>query len=40
MTADATFAALHGLYWLTANVAADGPLLRETAPARRSTATT
>ncbi len=24
---DATFAALHGLYWLTANVAADGPLL-------------
>jgi DNA-binding CsgD family transcriptional regulator len=27
MTSDATFAALHGLYWLTANVAADGPLL-------------
>jgi DNA-binding CsgD family transcriptional regulator len=24
---DATFAALHGLYWLTANVAADGPVL-------------
>jgi DNA-binding CsgD family transcriptional regulator len=27
MASDATFAALHGLYWLTANVAADGPLL-------------
>jgi DNA-binding NarL/FixJ family response regulator len=27
MAADATFAALHGLYWLTANVAADGPVL-------------
>jgi DNA-binding NarL/FixJ family response regulator len=27
LTSDATFAALHGLYWLTANVAADGPLL-------------
>ena len=27
MTTDATFAALHGLYWLTANVAADGPVL-------------
>ena len=27
MATDATFAALHGLYWLTANVAADGPLL-------------
>ena len=27
MVSDATFAALHGLYWLTANVAADGPLL-------------
>jgi hypothetical protein len=26
--ADASFAALHGLYWLTANVAADGPLSR------------
>ncbi len=25
--ADATFAALHGLYWLTANVAADGPVM-------------
>ena len=25
--ADATFAALHGLYWLTANVAADRPVL-------------
>ena len=25
--ADASFAALHGLYWLTANAAADGPLL-------------
>ena len=24
---DATFAALHGLYWLTANASADGPLL-------------
>ena len=24
---DATFAALHGLYWLTANVAADGPVM-------------
>jgi DNA-binding CsgD family transcriptional regulator len=24
---DATFAVLHGLYWLTANVAGDGPLL-------------
>jgi len=24
---DASFAALHGLYWLTANVAADGPVL-------------
>jgi DNA-binding NarL/FixJ family response regulator len=24
---DASFAALHGLYWLTANAAADGPLL-------------
>jgi DNA-binding NarL/FixJ family response regulator len=27
MVSDATFAALHGLYWLTANVAADGPVL-------------
>ena len=27
LTSDATFAALHGLYWLTANVAADGPLV-------------
>ena len=27
MASDATFAALHGLYWLTANVAAEGPLL-------------
>src|SRR5215210_5882826 len=27
MASDATFAALHGLYWLTANVSADGPLL-------------
>jgi DNA-binding NarL/FixJ family response regulator len=27
MANDATFAALHGLYWLTANVATDGPLL-------------
>ena len=27
MATDATFAALHGLYWLTANVAADGPVL-------------
>jgi DNA-binding CsgD family transcriptional regulator len=27
MASDATFAALHGLYWLTANVAADGPVL-------------
>jgi DNA-binding CsgD family transcriptional regulator len=24
---DASFAALHGLYWLTANIAADGPVL-------------
>ena len=27
LASDATFAALHGLYWLTANVAADGPVL-------------
>ena len=27
MASDATFAALHGLYWLTANAATDGPLL-------------
>lgn len=26
-TADASFAALHGLFWLTTNLAADGPLL-------------
>jgi DNA-binding NarL/FixJ family response regulator len=26
MASDASFAALHGLYWLTANVAADGPV--------------
>jgi len=27
VTTDASFAALHGLYWLTANAAAEGPLL-------------
>ena len=27
VTTDASFAALHGLYWLTANAAADGPVL-------------
>jgi predicted ATPase len=27
MASDASFAALHGLYWLTANAAADGPVL-------------
>jgi DNA-binding NarL/FixJ family response regulator len=27
MASDATFAALHGLYWLTANAATEGPLL-------------